>query len=91
LKLPHLTPVAKAQLWGLLVGTALAVLACEHWGLGYRIMLIVGALAWVLSERFLAPRLTGSGWRTIAAGVASGTAFPWIGVAAAVLLNALRP
>lgn len=91
MKFPVLTPVAKAQLWGLLVGTALAVLACERWELGYRIMLIVGALAWVLSERFLAPRLIGSGWRTIAAGVASGIAFPWVGVAAAVLLNALRP
>lgn len=91
MKLPTLTAAAKGQLWGLLVGTSLAVLACERWGLGYRVMLIAGAIAWVASERFLAPRLTGSDTRTIALAVLSGIAFPWIGVGVAVLLNALRP
>ena len=91
MRFPTLTPVAKAQLWGLLVGTALAVLACERWDLGYRVMLISGAIAWVASERLLAPRLTGSDAKTVALAVASGLAFPWIGVATALLLNAIKP
>lgn len=91
MKLPTLTAAAKGQLWGLLVGTALAVLFCERTGLGYRVMLISGAIAWVASERLLASRLIGSDTKTLALAVTSGLAFPWIGVGVAVLLNAIKP
>ncbi len=91
MKLPHLTPVAKAQLWGMGVGLGTALLAVEHMGLSYRIFLIVAALAWVLSEFYLARRLTGSDTKTLALAVLSGAAFPWIGVLAAYAALALAP
>jgi hypothetical protein len=91
MKLPQLTPVAKGQLWGLLVGFALATLATERLGLSYAVLFIGGVAAWLLSERFLAPRLTGSDARTVTLAVASGFAFPWTGFAAAWLLALARP
>ncbi len=90
LRLPHLTPVAKGQLWGMAVGFALALLACERMGLSYAIFVIGMLIAWVLSERHLAPRLLGSDGQTLALAVGSGFAFPWVGFFAAWLLNALR-
>jgi hypothetical protein len=91
LRLPHLTPVAKGQLWGMAVGFALALLACERLGISYAIFIIGMLAAWVASERYLAPRLIGSDGKTVALAVVSGFAFPWIGFAAAWLLQALRP
>jgi hypothetical protein len=91
MRLPHLTPVAKGQLWGMLVGFALAVLACERIGLSYALLFVFGAIAWVASERLLAPLLTGSDARTVGLAVLSGFAFPWIGFAATWLLTLARP
>lgn len=91
LRLPQLTPVAKGQLWGMAVSFALALLACEKLELSYGIFVIGMLAAWVASERYLAPRLIGSDGRTIALAVVSGLAFPWVGFAAAWLLQALRP
>jgi hypothetical protein len=90
-KLPHLTPVAKGQLWGLLVGFSLAVLAQQRLGLSLAILVIGGLAAWVASERLLAPRLLGTDTKTVALAVLSGIAFPMIGLAAAWLLDAMRP
>jgi hypothetical protein len=90
-KLPVLTPVAKGQLWGLLVGFALALLAIQRMGLSYAIFIIAALVAWVASERFLAPRLIGADARTVALAVLSGFLFPWLGFAAAWLLELLRP
>jgi hypothetical protein len=91
MKLPHLTPAAKGQLWGILVGFSLAVLACQRMGLSLALLFVFGAIAWVASERFLAPRLTGSDGRTVALAVMSGLAFPWIGFLATWLLELARP
>jgi len=91
MRLPHLTPVAKGQLWGMAVGFALGLLACERLELSYAIFIIGMLAAWVASERYLAPRLTGADGKTVALAVASGFAFPWVGFAAAWLLDALRP
>ncbi len=90
MKLPNLTLVAKGQLWGMLVGFALAVLACERMGLSYALLFLFGAIAWVASERFLAPRLIGSDARTVALAVLSGFAFPWIGFLATWLVDLAR-
>ncbi|MGQ0533064.1 MAG: hypothetical protein ACT4OF_10305 [Caulobacteraceae bacterium] len=91
MKLPTLTPVAKAQLWGMAVGFALALLATERMGLSYGIFLVGGAAAWVASERWLAPRLIGSDVKTLSLAILSGMAFPWVGWLAAFLLQQLRP
>jgi hypothetical protein len=73
------------------VGFALGLLAIERMGLSYRIFLIAGGLAWVLSEPLLAPRLTGAGARTVTLAVLSGMAFPALGFVAAYLAQVLRP
>ncbi len=90
-RLPHLTPVAKAQLWGMGVGLGTALLAVEHTQAGYRIFFIGAAAAWIASEFFLARRLTGSDAKTLAIAVLSGISFPWIGFAIAYGLNAIAP
>lgn len=90
MKLPHLTPAAKGQLWGMLVGFSLAVLACNWMELSYALLFLFGAIAWVASERFLAPRLVGSDARTVALAVMSGLAFPWIGFLVTWLLALAR-
>jgi len=91
LRLPQLTPVAKAQAWGMLVGFALALFATERMGLSYGIFLVGAAAAWVASERWLAPRLIGGDAKTLTLAVASGFAFPWVGWLMAFLLQQLRP
>jgi len=90
MKLPKLTPVAKGQLWGMAVGFALALLACERLELSYAIFIIGMLVAWVASERYLAPRLIGADGRTLTLAIASGFVFPWVGLAAAWGLQALR-
>ena len=90
-RLPYLTPVAKAQLWGMLVGFALAWLAIDKMALSYRIFFIGFAAAWVASEFYLSRRLTGSDAKSVAIGVITGFAFPWVGFLLAFVLNALRP
>lgn len=90
-KLPHLTPVAKGQLWGMGVGMGTALLAVEHMELSYRIFFIGFAAAWVASEFYLARRLTGTDAKSIWIAVLSGISFPWVGWFLAFLLDALRP
>lgn len=92
IRLPHLPPTATAQLWGLLVGGALAVLVMNRSELSW-IMFIVGWIgAWLAGEFLLAKRLIGqSDTKAIALAVISGAAFPWIGVAFAYLVETLRP
>ena len=90
MRLPHLTPGAKGQLWGMLVSFSLATLAAKHLELSYALLYVFGAIAWVASERYLAPRLVGSDARTVALAVLSGLAFPWVGFAPAWLINLAR-
>ena len=91
LRLPHLTPVAKGQLWGMLVGFALAWLAIDRMELSYSIFFIGFAAAWVASEFYLARRLTGTDAKSVVIAVITGLAFPWAGWLLAFALNALRP
>ncbi|MFO1017981.1 MAG: hypothetical protein U1E03_10315 [Hyphomonadaceae bacterium] len=91
MRLPHLTPAAKGQLWGMLVGFALALLATERMELSYAIFFVGGIAAWVASERYLGPRLIGSDLKTIAIAVLSGFSFFWVGFLAAWLLQLARP
>jgi hypothetical protein len=90
-RLPYLTPVAKAQLWGMGVGLGTALLAVERMALSYRIFFIGFAAAWVASEFYLSRRLTGSDAKTLTIAVLSGIAFGWTGFLLAFVLNALRP
>ena len=90
-RLPHLTPVAKGQLWGIGVGLGTALLAVEGMGLSYRVFFVAAAAAWVASENWLAPRLTGSDTKTLTLAVFSGISFPWIGWLVAYLLQLLAP
>jgi hypothetical protein len=90
-KLSYLTPVAKGQLGGMLVGFALAWLAIDRMELSYRIFFIGFAAAWVASEFYLARRLTGADAKSVAIAVVTGFSFPWAGWLFAFVLNALRP
>ncbi|MBX3429910.1 MAG: hypothetical protein KF779_10035 [Hyphomonadaceae bacterium] len=91
LRLPHLTPVAKGQLWGMGVGLGTALLAVEHMALSYRIFFVGFGAAWVASEFYLARRLIGTDAKTLTIAVLSGISFPWVGWLLAFGLNALRP
>lgn len=92
MKLPHLSPTAKAQLWGMCVGGATAFYAAAKLGLGLGLFVVGWAGAWVLGEFLFGRRLIGKDDAgAIALGVASGLAFPWLGFALAALMNALRP
>lgn len=90
-KLPYLTPVAKAQLWGMGVGMGTALLALSHMQLSYRLFFIGFAAAWVASEFYLARRLTGTDTKSIIIAVVSGISFPWVGWLLAFVLDAIRP
>lgn len=90
-RLPHLTPVAKGQLWGMGVGLGTALLAVEHTQAGYRIFFVGAAAAWVASEYFLARRLIGADAKTLTFAVLSGIAIPWTGFLIAYGLNAIAP
>lgn len=92
IRLPHLPPMAKAQLWGMAVGFALGLLTIERAALSYRIFFVGFAATWVASEFVLARRLTGkTDGKSLAFGVLSGLLIPWGGVALAFILQALRP
>lgn len=101
LRLPHLTPIAKAQLWGIGVGLGTALLAVEHTQVGYRIFFIGSGGAWLASEMLFGASLIAraaadkelkrSQIPTLAIAIFSGIAIPWTGFAIAFLLNALAP
>jgi hypothetical protein len=92
MRLPQLSPTAKGQLWGMLVGGSLAALLVNRTGLSLGLFLVGWAAAWVLGEKLFGARLIGhSDARAVALAVASGLAFPWVGVAFASLFELLRP
>ena len=93
MKLPRLNAFAKAQLWGMAVGFALALLATDKLGYGLGLFVVGWALTWVASEYFFAKQMP-SERKDIAAmaiGIATGFATPWGGFLLAALMNALRP
>lgn len=92
MKLPQLSPTAKGQLWGLLVGGSTAVLLVNRSALSLGLFLVGWGAAWALGEKLFGHRLIHhSDARAIALAVASGLAFPWLGVAFAWGFHALRP
>ncbi len=92
MRLPQLSPTARAQLWGLMVGGATAFYAVYKLQLGYGLFLVGWGGAWALGEVLFAKRLIGKDDAgAIALGVATGLAFPWLGFALAALAQALRP
>ena len=91
--LRQLPAFAKAQAWGLAVGFALAWLAVDKLHLNFWAMALGLAASWMGWE-FLFARSAPSARTDIPAlayGIATGLAFPWIGVALAALLDYLRP
>ena len=92
MKLPHFSPTAKAQLWGMIAGGAAAFYATYALQLGLNVFAIGWVLAWAVGEVLIGKRLINrSDAGAIALGVASGIAFPWLGFALAALVQALRP
>ncbi len=92
MRLPHLSPTAKAQLWGMIVGGTTAFYAAYTLHVGYGLLLVGWAGAWALGEVLFGRRLIGKqDAGAIALGVASGLAFPWLGFALSALMQALRP
>lgn len=92
MRLPHLSPTAKAQLWGMCLGGATAFYAAYKLQLGLGLFLVGWAGAWVAGEFLIGKQLIGKAdTRAIALGVVSGIAFPWLGFALAALGQALRP
>jgi len=90
-RLPHLSPTAKGQLWGLLVGGATAFWTTDKLNLSWGLFAIGTAAAWVAGEALIGKRLIGtSDTKAIALAVGSGLAFPWIGFAFAALLQMMR-
>ena len=92
MKLPHLSPTAKAQAWGMAVGGATAFFAAYKLQLGYGVFLVGWAAAWALGEWLIGPRLINKDdTRAITLAIVSGAAFPWLGFALAALSQTLRP
>jgi hypothetical protein len=91
-KLPVLSPTAKAQLWGMAVGFALALYVTYRLGLGLPLFFVGWIGAWIGGEMLFGARLIGrSDAKAIALALASGFAFPWFGLAVAALGEYLRP
>ncbi len=93
MKLPKLNAFAKAQLWGMAVGFALALLATDKLGYGLGLFVVGWLGSWLALEYFFAARMP-SQRKDIAAmaiGIASGFATPWGGFLFAALMHALRP
>ncbi len=96
LRLPDLRKLpafAKAQAWGLLVGFALAWLTVDKLHMNFWAMALGLCASWIGWE-FVFARSAPSTRTDVAAmayGIATGFAFPWIGVALAALLDYLRP
>jgi hypothetical protein len=92
MRLPHLSPTAKAQLFGLAVGGALAVLLVYRTALSWGLFFIGWAAAWALGEKLFGARITGVADRNaMIMALVSGFVFPWVGVGFAALVQALRP
>ncbi|MFT3729079.1 MAG: hypothetical protein QM759_14745 [Terricaulis sp.] len=84
---------AQAQLWGLMVGFALAWLATDKWHISFWGMLVGLIASWLGWELFFgktAP-VTRSDIRAIAYGIFTGLCFPWIGIGFAAVMEVIRP
>ncbi len=91
IKLPHLSPTAKGQLWGLLVGGSTAYYTTVKLDLSSGLFAIGTAAAWAAGEAWFGKRLTfTSDAKAVTLAVASGLAFPWIGFAFAALMQMMR-
>jgi hypothetical protein len=91
--LRRLPAFAKAQAWGLAVGFALAWLTVDRLHLNFWAMILGLFASWIAWEFLLARSAPSARTdiRAMAYGIATGFAFPWLGVALAAVLNALRP
>lgn len=91
MRLPHLSPTAKGQLWGLLVGGSTAFLVTSRANLSLGLFAIGTAAAWTAGEAWFGKRITHtSDAKAVMLAVASGLAFPWIGVGFAALMEMMR-
>jgi hypothetical protein len=92
-KLPKLTAYAKAQLWGMAVGFALALHFANQMGLGLGVFAIGALATWLAFEFTLGPRepshKTNVG--TMVRAIAIGFALPWGGFLLAYALHTMRP
>jgi len=88
----HLSPTAKAQLFGLALGGALAVHVVNQTGLSWGLFFIGWAAAWMIGEKLIGARITGVADRNaIIIALVSGFIFPWAGLGFAAMFEALRP
>jgi hypothetical protein len=92
-KLPNLNAFAKAQLWGMAVGFALALLATDRLGYGLGLFVVGWLASWLALEFFTAARMPSERKDAAALiiGISSGFATPWGGFLFAALMHALRP
>jgi hypothetical protein len=81
------TPFAKAQAFGLIVGTCLALLALLRLDLDLRLFLVASAGAWLAWEFFLGPRAPShsNSLGALSYALATGFAFPWAGLSLTAL------
>lgn len=93
MRLPQLNAFAKAQLWGMAVGFALALWTTDKLGLGLPLFFIGWLGAWVAYEYFLGRTAPShrSDARAVMIGIGSGFIIPWFGLALAALTALLRP
>lgn len=93
MRLPKLNAFAKAQLWGMAVGFALAMLATDKLGYGLPLFFIGWVLSWFAWEYFFA-RSAPSERRDLKAmlyGIVTGFIVPWGGFLLAALAAMARP
>jgi hypothetical protein len=93
MKLPSLNAFGKAQLWGMAVGFALALLATDRLGYGLGLFVVGWLGTWLASEYFFARHMPSErkDAAAMAIGVLTGFATPWGGFLLAALMHALRP
>jgi len=92
-RLPQLNAFAKAQLWGMAVGFALALLAVDRLHYGIRLYVVGWLICWVAWEAYFGPRAPShrSDAKAIWIGIATGFILPWGGFLLAAIAQALRP
>jgi len=93
MRLPKLNAFAKAQLWGMAVGFALALLATDKSGFGLPLFFFGWLGAWVTWEFFFAKNAP-SERKDVSAlsyGIVSGFVLPWVGFVLAALVALARP
>lgn len=91
MRLPNLSPTAKGQLWGLLVGGSTALWFADKHEMSLGLFAVGTGVAWVAGEALFGKRLIGaSDMKAVALAVVSGLAFPWIGLGFVALLQIMR-